>query len=382
MKNRFTTFILFLVLIILLAGIVVLGGAMYLDLTGDTLNQTTYKLDSIATEEPDENNDKNALTSNQSISQSIQSIQSNNMQEAQTATISDDNSQISKYFYQQLTDSKKIIYDALEDNKPNLKQGNYVINFGETFSDMLKEETGSEQLGRDYQTAIEAFMHDNPDLFYLDVNKMYLNIETTTKFLRTTYNVYISPANGATYLSNEFTSTAQIEKAISDIETVKNNILSQLGGTDYQKVLEIHDYLVENIEYDSTYQEIGSYSIYGALVGNKCVCEGYAKAFKYLANAAGLRCEIMQGTATNSSGQTESHAWNCVEINGTWYEIDPTWDDPIIVGGNGRVTNGIKYKYFLKGTDTFEKDHVLSYQFSEGGKYFSYPSISKTDYIH
>ena len=382
MKNRFTTFILFLVLIILLAGIVVLGGAMYLDLTGDTLNQTTYKLDSIATEEPDENNDKNALTFNQSISQSIQSIQSNNMQEAQTATISDDNSQISKYFYQQLTDSQKIIYDALEDNKPNLKQGNYVINFGETFSDMLKEETGSEQLGRDYQTAIEAFMHDNPDLFYLDVNKMYLNIETTTKFLRTTYNVYISPANGATYLSNEFTSTAQIEKAISDIETVKNNILSQLGGTDYQKVLEIHDYLVENIEYDSTYQEIGSYSIYGALVGNKCVCEGYAKAFKYLANAAGLRCEIMQGTATNSSGQTESHAWNCVEINGTWYEIDPTWDDPIIVGGNGRVTNGIKYKYFLKGTDTFEKDHVLSYQFSEGGKYFSYPSISKTDYIH
>lgn len=382
MKNRFTTFILFLVLIILLAGIVVLGGAMYLDLTGDTLNQTTYKLDSIATEEPDENNDKNALTFNQSISQSLQSIQSNNMQEAQTATISDDNSQISKYFYQQLTDSQKIIYDALEDNKPNLKQGNYVINFGETFSDMLKEETGSEQLGRDYQTAIEAFMHDNPDLFYLDVNKMYLNIETTTKFLRTTYNVYISPANGATYLSNEFTSTAQIEKAITDIETVKNNILSQLGGTDYQKVLEIHDYLVENIEYDSTYQEIGSYSIYGALVGNKCVCEGYAKAFKYLANAAGLRCEIMQGTATNSSGQTESHAWNCVEINGTWYEIDPTWDDPIIVGGNGRVTNDIKYKYFLKGTDTFEKDHVLSYQFSEGGKYFSYPSISKTDYIH
>ena len=88
----------------------------------------------------------------------------------------------------------------------------------------------------------------------------------------------------------------------------------------------------------------------------------------------------MQGTATNSSGQTESHAWNCVEINGIWYEIDTTWDDPIIVGGSGRVSNDIKYRYFLKGTDTFEKDHVLSYQFSDGGKIFSYPTISREDY--
>ena len=50
-------------------------------------------------------------------------------------------------------------------------------------SDILSEEGGADKLGDDYQAAIEAFTHDNVDIFYLDVNKMYLNIETTTKHI-------------------------------------------------------------------------------------------------------------------------------------------------------------------------------------------------------
>ena len=51
----------------------------------------------------------------------------------------------------------------------------------------------------------------------------------------------------------------------------------------------------------------------------------------------------MQGTATNSSGQTENHAWNCIKINDVWYEVDPTWDDPIIIGGNGRTNRRCRH---------------------------------------
>lgn len=375
MKSKFTTVVLFLVAIILVLGIVVLGGAIYNDLLGGDTSDIIYTIQNIAAEEPSENTHKNIETSNQNINTSIQGISSSNVQEPQKITTNNN-----KFFYNQLKGNEKIIYDKLQDNKQNLKQGNYEIKFGGVFSDTLSEENGGERLGQEYQTAIEAFVHDNPDIFYLDVNKMYLNMETTTKFLRTTYNVYISPAQGQTYLSSEFSSTSQIDKAIEEIENVKNNIINRLNGTDYQKILTIHDYLVDNIEYDSSYQAKGSYSIYGALVGKKCVCEGYAKAFKYLTNAAGIECEIMQGTATNSSGQTESHAWNCVEVNGIWYGVDVTWDDPIIIGGGRTASNQHKYKYFLKGRNTFEKDHVLSYQFSENGKSFAYPSMSRSDY--
>ena len=166
---------------------------------------------------------------------------------------------------------------------------------------------------------------------------------------------------------------------MEQIEQVKNSVLRKLTGTDYQNIAFIHDFLVDSISYDTTYEAMGTHSIYGALVGKSCACEGYMKAFKYLANSAGYECEMMQGTGTNSSGETENHAWNCIKNNGEWYEIDVTWDDPIIIG-YGSLPNTSKYKYFLKGTNTFGKDHVLSYQFSDNGKYFSYPTISEKDY--
>lgn len=378
MKSKFTTIILFFIVIILVLGILILGSAMYIDLIGDGTSNVIHEIQNIATEEPEEKDDINLEISSQNISSSIQGIAGNNSQEAQTMEV-DDNS-INHYFYKQLVGNQKVIYDGLQNNKQNLKLGNYKIEFGNIFSDILSQENGGEELGKDYQTAIEAFLHDNPDIFYLDVNKMYLNIETTTRFLRTTYNVYISPAQGSTYLSDEFATTAQIDRTIEEIEFIKNDIINQLRGSEYKKILWIHNYLIDNIEYDSSYQAMGSYSIYGALIGKRCVCEGYAKAFKYLVNEAGIECEIMQGTATNSSGQTESHAWNCVNVEGTWYEIDVTWDDPIVVGGGKVVSNQFRYKYFLKGRNTFEKDHVLSYQFSENGKVFGYPSISGSDY--
>ncbi len=378
MNNKFTTFLLTILLIVLLFGSIVLGGAIYMDIVGDNSTNETYTIGNIATEEPEKDKSRNLEIEGSNINiSSISGSANESLQTSQDVTNTDVT--INKYFYNQLFGNQKIIYDKLLENKENLKFGNYKIEFSNTFSDTLSNEGADEQLGKDYQTAIEAFMHDNPELFYIDVNKMLLNIETTTKFLKTTYNVYISPASGKTYLSDDFGNLDQIKIAINQIENIKNSIINSLTGTDYDKIMKIHDYLVDNIDYDSTYQATGTYSVYGALIGKKCVCEGYAKALKYLANQAGIKCEIMQGTGTNSSGQTESHAWNCVKIDGIWYEIDATWDDPIIVG-NGYKANVYKYRYFLKGTASFEKDHVLSYQFSEGGKSFEYPIISKRDY--
>ena len=377
MNNKFTTIILTIILIILTIGGIVLGGAIYKDFMGIETDDEVYKIGNIVTEEPTEKKNAENVANIAGISQGIST---GNIEKETLEANSNQSNLISKHFYKQLAGNSKIIYDKLLENKNNLKQGDYKIEFKNTFKDTLEQEEGKDQLGRDYQTAIEAFLHDNPELFYIDVNKMYLNIETTTKLLRTTYNVYISAANGGTYLSNEFTTTDQIVIAINQIEKVKNDILNNLTGTDYEKIMKIHDYLIDNIEYDSSYEALGSYNIYGALICGKCVCEGYSKSLKYLANEAGIECEIMQGTATNSTGQTENHAWNCAKIDGIWYEIDPTWDDPIIIGNGYKTSNIFKYKYFLKGTNTFEKDHTLLYQFSENGKNFEYPTISKRDY--
>lgn len=328
MKSKFFSFILFVILIFLIICISVFGIAIYKELTEET-QPSTYQVSDIFTEEPKENKTNTEEVSNKKITEKIQNV-INTAEESEKTVIYKEPSENS-FFYNQLNDTQKLLYNGLNDSKEYLKQGDYIIKYGNTFSDLLQTENGGEILGNDYQAAIEAFLHDNVDLFYLDVNKMYLNIETTTKFFKTTYNVYISPSQNSNYLNDEFSSKDQIQNSINAIEKEKNNIIAKLNGTDYQNIMFIHDYLVNNIEYDSKYNAIGSYSIYGALIEKKCVCEGYAKAFKYIANAAGFECELMQGKATNSTGETENHAWNCIKLNGLWYQVDSTWDDPIVI---------------------------------------------------
>ena len=141
----------------------------------------------------------------------------------------------------------------------------------------------------------------------------------------------------------------------------------------------IYSKLYDNIEYEQTFIEPNIYNIYGALVSKTCVCEGYAKALQYLLNEVELENVIVTGTATNNDGKTESHAWNYVKIDDEWYAIDTTWDDPIIVGG-GKLTDKIKYRYFLKGSSTMSKNHFISAKFTADGQDFEVPKLSITDY--
>ena len=66
------------------------------------------------------------------------------------------------------------------------------------------------------------------------------------------------------------------------------------------------------------------------------------------------------------------------KINDNWYAVDVTWDDPVI-SGYGKLTDNIRYKYFLVGSDVFFEDHVEDGNIVEE-YYFKYPEISKENY--
>jgi hypothetical protein len=284
----------------------------------------------------------------------------------------------SNYFYSQLDENGKIIYTALDENKENMKTGTYQIKLGTVFTETLKTSKGKDELGDSYQSAIEAYIYDNPDVFYLDVNNMYLNIQKTTKGEKVKYEVFIDNGTNESYLAEGFETKEQIEECEEQIDEIVNKIVSNLSGTNYQKLLKIHDYLVNTIEYDQTLEKDNIYNIYGALINKTCVCEGYAKSFKYLANKIGIDCVIVAGSGTNSSGKQENHAWNYVLLNNNWYAVDVTWDDPIVIGG-GTLSDSIKYKYFMKGSKTFFQDHTSDGHFTSDGKEFEYPILSSSD---
>lgn len=119
--------------------------------------------------------------------------------------------------------------------------------------------------------------------------------------------------------------------------------------SDYEKELVIHDYLVANCEYGfMDYSKESAFSAYGALVHRKAVCNGYAEAMALLMSCCGVENEIMTGTAGG-----ELHAWNRVLLDGKWYQVDATWDDPVPDRGTY-----VGHMYFNVTDDIMDDTHT------------------------
>lgn len=297
---------------------------------------------------------------------------------SQTMNTSTVNGTDSFRYYNQLDDYGKIIYNELEKNLDNMKSGVYNIQFGTTFDDLLHEENGEQILNNSFQLAINALNFDNPELFYIDVSKVYLLTKITTKLWVTRYDVEIGASQGQSYLNSSFETESDVNYAIRLIENEKSFIKSRLSGNIENQIRGVHDYLIDNLEYDSSLSNDNIYNIYGALVNRYTVCEGYARAFKTIMDDLNIPCLIACGTGINSKGETESHAWNYVQIDGKWYAIDVTWDDPVIVG-EGYVSRDVNYKYYLKGSNEFFSNHIENGDIV-GDSNFRYPTLSIDNY--
>jgi len=134
---------------------------------------------------------------------------------------------------------------------------------------------------------------------------------------------------------------AQEKKLDSKIESVLK-ALDLKDASDYDKVKAIHDYIIKRVSYD---QNLKKYTAYNALINTSSVCEGYASAAYRMFTDAGIESRIITGTSDGGG-----HAWNIVKVDGEWYNIDLTWDDPIM--DNGEQT--LRYDFFLKNTEDFE----------------------------
>lgn len=137
-------------------------------------------------------------------------------------------------------------------------------------------------------------------------------------------------------------------------------------SSDYEKVKLIHDYIINNSSYDINLKKSSAYDL---LVEKSAVCEGYAITAYRLFLAAGLESRIISGY-----GDGEPHAWNIVKVDGKWYNIDLTWDDP--VSRSGRQV--LKYDYFLKSDNDFPK-HERKAEYNTKDFLKAYP-ISQTSY--
>lgn len=95
------------------------------------------------------------------------------------------------------------------------------------------------------------------------------------------------------------------------------------GMTDWQIALSVHEYITSHVSYDETYKLNTGYD---ALVNRTTACYGYAQLFMDVMNRQGIPCKIL---TCENTGDGYGHAWNAVQLDGQWYHVDATWDDPI-----------------------------------------------------
>lgn len=284
------------------------------------------------------------------------------------------------YYHNQLDEYAKIIYDGIESNIDNMKSGTYKIDFGTKFNTLVNQSDGEHKLNIAFQSAWNAFTYDYPEVFYIDVSKLILTTRTTSIGSFSTHKVSLSNDSYENYFTENISSREDILAKEKYLESAKQKIIESLNGySKYDQIKYIHNWLIDNLKYDTTYKKEDIHNVYGALAKREVVCEGYARTLKYLLDGLEIENVLVSGTATNSNNSTESHAWNYVKLNDKWYAIDVTWDDPIIKGG-GVLSDKLRYQYFLKGADNFLKNHNEDGYLSQNSMKFEFPKLDNKDY--
>lgn len=178
---------------------------------------------------------------------------------------------------------------------------------------------------------------------------------------------YLMSINFIVTYYNSLEQEAELDQKVAQI--VDELELKSTSLSDYQKVWRIYNYLTTNIRYDYENLNDAAYKLkfttYAALVNNTSVCQGYASAFYRLALEAGVDARVITGVGGGP------HAWDIVELDGLYYNVDSTWDE------NVAYTD---WDYFLLCDDNFE-NHYRDSEFNTVAWYTVYP-MSETDYVN
>lgn len=202
-------------------------------------------------------------------------------------------------------------------------------------------------------------LYDNPKIFYTSTQGYAIGHNESAFFLQPKYFFSLQ----ATIELQEW-----LDEKVSEICQPIMDI-----NDDFAKEIYVHNYLIENVRYSSlaVAQPINAYTVAGTLLENNSVCAGVALSFKLIMDYLDIPCIAATGTATNSAGHTERHAWNVVYIENSYYQIDVTWD--LLNEYNERL---IKYDYFNLTTQDMYQSRVPDYEYpccnSNQHNYFYY----------
>ena len=124
---------------------------------------------------------------------------------------------------------------------------------------------------------------------------------------------------------NHTYSKEDIKEISSSVDKLIDELIQDNMSTK-DKIKVIHDYIINHTEYDTlktkdmndlTYR---SNTAYGVLFEGHGICSGYSDAMKLFLDKLNI---------INYKISNDQHIWNLVYLDGKWYHLDLTWDDPV-----------------------------------------------------
>ncbi len=209
--------------------------------------------------------------------------------------------------------------------------------------------------GTDY---IERYIDSDYTNYINDINTLTAYNGAEFKKVISTLNNFVHPYNssnnvkisyGGDYKIGITINRAYTQDEINEINNKVDKILSENVNNNMppkEKIRAIHDYIIDHTEYDKLKYEnknddtYKSNTAYGVLIEGYGTCNGYADAMEIFLDKMNV---------INYKISNEEHIWNLVYLDGKWYHLDLTWDDPISDININRDT------YFLISTKTLEK---------------------------
>lgn len=142
--------------------------------------------------------------------------------------------------------------------------------------------------------------------------------------------------------------SAEEEKVAKKAHAVLASVVTD-DMEEIEKIAALHDYIVLNTAYDTTYRY---YSVEDTLIRGTAVCQGYAETMELFLNVLGIENQLIYGTCDGVS-----HVWNLIFLDGSWYHMDVTWDDPL--NENGKDMPGyVRYEYFMTDDVAMAGNHT------------------------
>lgn len=299
-----------------------------------------------------------------------------NLSKSSFAETNTDN--VTNYYYNNLNAQAKKFYTALKAMETNetFKTGNgkynLISNNVVTEEQVKAFQNGNSSLMQDFGAARDAFMLDNPQIFYVNFDKLCLSLATKDETYIANidagrYDNYFADGLNGAILTNALNAYRTVNTYIKSIPTDRdaagkiysaNQLISQY--TSYSFATDSNDPVVKGQIRTS----------YGCFCSKIAVCEGYAKGFKVMMDKLNIPCVEVVGYVQNDDGGLESHAWNYVQVDNKWYLVDPTFSD------DGSSANN---NYTLLGSEN-SKNYIESKTISNSGYELTYPKLATFDY--